>query len=128
LTPALNEERLKRLGDMTRDGLMEDAPAAMQAFGKLLKDLKTAASVKADLIKFLYEQLHGKAKAKIDLDAKVGPRDVLAAAIVLDDGLPQDTPNAIEGVAHTERGADAPFVADPMDDDRSPRYLDDEDL
>jgi hypothetical protein len=76
----------------------------MRIFGELLDGEKVAASVKADLIKFLYEQQHGKAKSKIDVDATVGPREALAAAIVLDDGLPQEI---IEGT----------FTEDDYDED-----------
>jgi hypothetical protein len=102
LTPAIEAERRKRLKQATHDALMAHTDAAMRVLGELVKNPETPASVRADIGKFIYEQLHGKAKSKIDLDAKVTPQTALAAAIVLDDGLPQDASMVIEDVEYIE--------------------------
>jgi hypothetical protein len=77
------------LGDAVYNALMTHAPEAMRVLGQLIESEDTPTSVRADIGKFIYEQLHGKAAAKINLDAKIGPREAVASAIILDDGLPQ---------------------------------------
>lgn len=92
LVGPLQEERMRRLKTATHDALMTHAAAAMRVIGELIADPKTPASVRADIGKFIYEQQHGKATSKVDvgLSAKDQTMQVLASAIVLDDGLPQD--------------------------------------
>jgi hypothetical protein len=55
--------------------------------------------VRADIAKFIYEQQHGKATARVDvgLTAREQTERAIASAIVLDDGLPQGHLAIIDG-------------------------------
>ncbi|PZV96317.1 hypothetical protein SAMN05443287_106193 [Micromonospora phaseoli] len=125
LAPAVQAERMKRLKQASHDALMTHASDAMKVLGLLVNDPATPAGVRADIGKFIYEQLHGKAKAHVDVDAKVGPRDAIAAAIVLDDGLPQDAPLVLEGEFTEEEDdpGDAPMPGVDDEENRMPRPL-----
>jgi hypothetical protein len=89
ITPALQIERVKRLKQGVYDALMANSGDAMRVLGELVKDAETPVSVRADIGRFIYEQLHGKAAGKLNVDAAIGPRAAVASAIILDDGLPQ---------------------------------------
>ncbi|MBM0259758.1 hypothetical protein [Micromonospora sp. 4G55] len=137
LTPVVEEERRKRLKQATFDRLMTHSLRAMEVMGELVNDPETPASVRADIARFIYEQQHGKAKSKVDVDATVGPRDALFPAIVLDDGLPQDIrhlrnmlseeefrqltnmPGVVDGqvVDEDDRPKDAVIPAEGVDDE-----------
>jgi hypothetical protein len=108
MTPALQIERTKRLAEATHDALMAHTETAMRVLGELVKDAETPASVRADIGKFIYEQLHGKAAGKLSIDAQVNPvQQAIASAIVLDDGQPQGRHAMIDG----------DVVRDEIDDD-----------
>lgn len=94
LSPVIEEERRKRLKQATYNRLMPHSLVAMDVLGALVKNPKTPAGVRADIAKFIYEQQHGKAKAHVDAVVMSSP---IAAAVVLDDGLPQDKPIVLEG-------------------------------
>ncbi|MFJ6198845.1 hypothetical protein [Micromonospora sp. NPDC092111] len=92
---------MKRLKETTFSALMAHSEALMKVLVELATDPETPASVRADVGKFVYDQLLGKAKQRMKFDAELSPREkqatAIAAAIVLDDGLPQDKPIVLEG-------------------------------
>ncbi|WP_212993707.1 hypothetical protein [Actinoplanes auranticolor] len=118
ITPMIEAERKKRLAEATHDALMAHSDAAMRVLGELVDDPKTPANVRMQIAMFLYEQQHGKAASKVSLDATIGPRQAIASAIVLDDGLPQGH-LTIEGelaeVDEDETEADRAMIG--LDDD-----------
>ncbi|KIR64738.1 hypothetical protein [Micromonospora haikouensis] len=97
LSEAIQAEARKRLKERTFSAVMAHSEAVMKVLVDLATDPATPAGVRADIGKFIYEQLHGKAKAHVDVGAQAAPRVAIAAAIVLDDGLPQDTPAVLDG-------------------------------
>ncbi|WP_281901171.1 hypothetical protein [Phytohabitans aurantiacus] len=88
ITPKVVAEAKKRLQDKAFGSLMQAAGVASKTLIELMKDPDTDARTRADIAKFIYEQLNGKAAVKVDVEAKIGPADFLAGALVLDDGSP----------------------------------------
>ncbi|WP_320067643.1 hypothetical protein [Micromonospora sp. RTGN7] len=125
---------MKRLKQASHDVLMTHASDAMKLLGVLINDPDRPAGVRADIGKFIYEQLRGKAKAHVDLEAKLKSaedrvRGALVPAIMLWDGRPRRSPVVLEG-EYTEdaegddRLKDAPIPPDTEDDeDRLPRLV-----
>ena len=101
LSEAIQAEARKRLKETTFSALMAHSEALMKVLVGLATDPETPASVRADVGKFVYEQLLGKARQRMTIDAELSPREktmsALASAIVLPDGLPQDAPLVLEG-------------------------------
>lgn len=115
ITPEVIREARKRLVDYTNGLLGAEVEFAVQTMIKLVKDNSfdekgrpvVDARTKLDACKFIIEHVKGKATALVELDAKDNVRAMLAAAIVLDDGAPQDEPVILEGEFTEDDDTDA---------------------
>jgi len=105
ITPEVIREARKRLVDHTNGLLGANVAFAVRTMIKLIKSEEVddkgrpivSARDKIDACKFIIEHVKGKATALVEIDATDRTRQALAAAIVLDDGLPQDEPVILEG-------------------------------
>lgn len=105
ITPVVVREAKRRLMSEAFGNLaahMEDAVQTIYNLmmseevdekGKPIVDART----RLDAAKFIIENILGKPKAIIEVEGNDVTRAAIAAAIVLDDGLPQDMPRVIEG-------------------------------
>lgn len=133
LNEAIQAEALKRLKETTFSALMAHSEALIKVLVELATDPGTPAGVRADIGKFVYDQLLGKAKQRMTIDAELSPRDktitALASAIINDDGTPQDAPTVLDGEfteddEEDDRPKDATIPPEGVDDeDRMPRHI-----
>ena len=65
----------ERLQSRAFGSLMQHAGVAAEVMVDIMRDPATDARTRADIAKFIYEQLNGKAAVKVDIDAKVGLGD-----------------------------------------------------
>lgn len=100
LTEAVVREARRRLVDHTNGLLGRNVAFAVRTMINLIKSEEiddkgrpiVDARTKLDACKFIIEHVKGKAKEFVELDASDATRKMIAAAIVLDDGAPQDEP------------------------------------
>jgi hypothetical protein len=105
ITPDIMREAKKRLLAHTNALIGEQVDQAMAVIVDLMTDDSVDdkgrpcvdARTKLDAAKFIIEHVKGKATAVLELEASDHTRKMIAAAIVLDDGLPQDEPVILEG-------------------------------
>lgn len=105
VTTEIIREARRRLVDHTNGLLGAHVGFAVRTMIKLIKSEDVddngrpivSARDKLDACKFIIEHVKGKATAFIELDAKDFTQKMIAAAIILDDGLPQDEPIILEG-------------------------------
>lgn len=106
ITPAIQSEAKRRLLDETYGLLAGHVDQAVKTMGNLLTSDETDdngkplvdARTKFAAAAFIIEHMIGKPKALVEISATEDTRNAIAAAIVLDDGLPQElTHRVIEG-------------------------------
>ena len=88
VTPMVLAEARKRWQGKTSGALAQYTLAAVATLRKLMEDPETDARTRADVAKFIYEQVNGKATVKVDMDSSDLVRSFIAGALVLDDGQP----------------------------------------
>jgi len=105
ITPAIQQEAKKRLLNETMGKLSHHIDKAVVAIGNLIDSDEVDdkgkpivdARTKLAAAQFILEIFLGKPKAIIEIGATDDTRSLLASAIVLDDGLPQDHQVILEG-------------------------------
>lgn len=134
LTSAVEEEIIKRRKEMTYAALMTHATKAMEVLGQLAADPGTPASVRADIGKFIFDHIHGKATAKVETTVTAG--SPLVKTFLLPDGRPKH--EVIDGAYRVDaREIDDEEITDARDlgipadpgvepDDWTPAYMQDE--
>lgn len=98
ITPTVTAEAKRRLLDETFGNMAGHVDLAIKTVVKIMKDESiddkgkpvTDARVKLAAATFVIEHIIGKPKAVIEIGADDFTRSAIAAAIVLDDGLPED--------------------------------------
>lgn len=104
MTREMHEAAMERFKTLVREEARVHTHTAVETLGKLLVDDEVddkgkplvPASVKADVAKFLYEHLVGKAKQPIEANVNVRLQSILAAVMVDADGQVSSTHRAIE--------------------------------
>jgi hypothetical protein len=115
ITPEIMREAKKRLLAHTNALIGEQVDKAMEVIVDLMTDDSVDdrgrpcvdAGTKFKCAQFILEHVKGKATSVIELEASDNTRQMIAAAIVLDDGAPQDEPLIIEGEWEDEDDADS---------------------
>jgi len=105
LSPEIIREARRRLIDETQALIGEQATLAIQTIVKLIESEEVDdkgrpivdARTKLDAAKFILEHIKGKATAIVEVEAVDFTKRMLASAIVLDDGKPQDELIVLEG-------------------------------
>jgi hypothetical protein len=105
VTEAVIREARRRLVDHTNGLLGANVAFAVRTMIKLIKSDEVDdkgrpivdARTKIDACKFIIEHVKGKAAALVEVSSTDNVRQMIASAIVLDDGAPQDTPLVLEG-------------------------------
>lgn len=100
ITPLVQAEARKRLQTKAFASVMSYAGVAAKVLVDLMRDPETDTRTRADIAKFIYEQLNGKATVAVDIQAKDSVRETLASALILDDGSPAHP--VIDGQFHDE--------------------------
>lgn len=105
ITTEITKEAKRRLMAETFGHLASHATTAVKVLVRLMTSTEVddrgkpivdpATQLKA--AQFVLENILGKPKAVIELEAEAFTRSVLASAIVLDDGLPQDDAVVLDG-------------------------------
>lgn len=105
VTETVVREARKRLIDHTTGLLGGQVEFAVKTMIKLIKSderddkgrLIVDAATKLKACMFIIEHVKGKAKEIVEVDATDMTKKMIAAAIILDDGAPQDEPIVLEG-------------------------------
>lgn len=105
VTDAIIKEARRRLVDHTNAMIGSQVQFAVQTMIKLIKNEEiddkgrpvVDAGTKMKACMFIIEHVKGKAKEIVEIDATDMTKKMIAAAIVLDDGQPQDEPIVLEG-------------------------------
>lgn len=105
ITDEVAHEAKRRLMDETFTQIAEHMTVALRCIVNLIKNedvddngrpvVDSATKLKASI--FIIEHILGKPKAVVEIEAADFTRKMLASAIVLDDGQPQDMPVILEG-------------------------------
>jgi hypothetical protein len=114
ITPAVQQEAKKRLLNETMGKLSHHIDSAVVAIGELITSEEVDdkgkpivdARTKLAAAQFIIENFLGKPKAIIEIGATDETKALLAQAIVLDDGRPQDEPIVLEGEFDVVEGED----------------------
>lgn len=85
VTPQIAAEARKRLQDVAYGELMQGASLAASVIINVMRDPEASTKDRLDAAKFVYEQLMGKAAVKGEIDVKIGPREFLASALLVED-------------------------------------------
>lgn len=115
ITPDIMREAKKRLLAHTNALIGEQIDKAVEVIVDLMNDNSiddkgrpcVDARTKLDAAKFIIEHVKGKATAVVEVEATDNVRQILAAAIVLDDGDPQDELLVIDGEWEEDDDPDA---------------------
>jgi len=105
ITPHVVAEAKRRLLLGASAGMAKHLDAALKMIGSLMENTDTDdfgrpvvdAKTKLAAAQFVIEHTLGKPQAVVQITGDDQVKQALAAAIVLDDGLPQDAPSVIEG-------------------------------
>lgn len=105
LTPEITREARTRLLEHTQALLGEQIEFAVRTMIDLIKNEEVDekgrpivdARTKLDACKFIIEHVKGKATAIVEVEGLDRTRHMIASAIVLDDGSPQDERVVLEG-------------------------------
>lgn len=114
ITPAVQQEAKRRLIDETMGKLTGHLNSAIRAVGKLITSEEVDdkgkpivdARTRLAAAQFVIEHVIGKPKALVEIEAADFTRKLIASAIVLDDGQPQDAPIVLEGSFTEPEGED----------------------
>lgn len=110
LTIHVQREAKRRLVEQTLSEMSIHVASAVRAISQLITSEEVDengkpivdARTRLAAAQFVIENIVGKPKAIIELNAGEEIRGAIAAAIVMDDGLPQDQPYVIEDVEFTQ--------------------------
>jgi len=105
ITPTVQKEARRRLLDHAFGTMAGHADLAIQTIANLIRSEEVDdkgkpivdARTKLQACIFILEHLMGKPKAIVELHDTNEAKSAIAAAIVLDDGLPQDNPIVLDG-------------------------------
>lgn len=110
MTREMHEAAMERFKTIVQTEARVHTFTALEVLGQILEDdsvddkgkPNTPASVKADVAKFLYEHLVGKAKQPIQADINVKLQGILATVMVDATGEPSSTHRQIEDYIDAE--------------------------